>query len=91
MKEKILLTGASGFIGTNLLEDLLAKGYEVKNLDWNKPKIHGQYGYKAVCIHCNNETATFANYKDAVGAWNMRLCTNTHQLNLFNYMENAHE
>ena len=29
MSEKILLTGASGFIGTNLLEDLLEKGYEV--------------------------------------------------------------
>lgn len=39
MSEKILLTGASGFIGTNLLEDLLAKGYEVKNLDWKEPKI----------------------------------------------------
>ena len=39
MGEKILLTGASGFIGTNLLEDLLKKGYEVKNLDWNEPKI----------------------------------------------------
>ena len=39
MSKKILLTGASGFIGTNLLEDLLAKGYEVKNLDWNEPKI----------------------------------------------------
>ena len=39
MKNKILITGASGFIGTNLLEDLLAKGYEVKNLDWNEPKI----------------------------------------------------
>lgn len=39
MKERILLTGASGFIGTNLLEDLLKKGYTVKNLDWNKPKI----------------------------------------------------
>ena len=30
MKDKILLTGASGFIGTNLLEDLITKGYEVK-------------------------------------------------------------
>ena len=39
MGEKILLTGASGFIGTNLLEDLLKKGYEVKNLDLNEPKI----------------------------------------------------
>ena len=39
MKERILLTGASGFIGTNLLEDLIKKGYEVKNIDINSPKI----------------------------------------------------
>jgi nucleoside-diphosphate-sugar epimerase len=36
---KILVTGASGFIGTNLLEDLICKGYEVCNIDFNKPKI----------------------------------------------------
>lgn len=36
---KILLTGASGFIGTNLLEDLLSKGYEVLNIDHKEPKI----------------------------------------------------
>lgn len=39
MKEKILLTGASGFIGTNLLEDLIEKGYEVCNIDIFEPKI----------------------------------------------------
>lgn len=38
-KTKILLTGASGFIGTNLLEDLLSKGYEVCNIDIAAPKI----------------------------------------------------
>lgn len=36
---KILLTGASGFIGTNLLEDLLTKGYKVLNIDFQEPKI----------------------------------------------------
>lgn len=36
---KILLTGASGFIGTNLLEDLLSQGYIVRNIDWKEPKI----------------------------------------------------
>lgn len=36
---KILLTGASGFIGTNLLEDFIREGYKVLNLDFNKPKI----------------------------------------------------
>ena len=39
MKTKVLLTGASGFIGTNLLEDLIEKGYEVCNIDINTPKI----------------------------------------------------
>lgn len=39
MKIKILITGASGFIGTNLLEDLLSKGYDVLNLDIQEPKI----------------------------------------------------
>lgn len=36
---KILITGASGFIGTNLLEYFLEKGYDVLNIDFNKPKI----------------------------------------------------
>ena len=36
---KILITGASGFIGTNLLEDLISKGYVVRNIDINPPKI----------------------------------------------------
>ncbi len=39
MKTKVLITGASGFIGTNLLEDLLGKGYEVLNIDIKKPMI----------------------------------------------------
>ena len=36
---EILLTGGSGFIGTNLLEDLLSKGYEILNIDSHAPKI----------------------------------------------------
>ncbi len=36
---KILLTGASGFIGTNLLENFIREGYKVLNLDFNEPKI----------------------------------------------------
>lgn len=35
----ILITGASGFIGTNLLEYFISKGYVVLNVDLNPPKI----------------------------------------------------
>lgn len=36
---KILLTGASGFIGTNLVEHFLAGGHELLNIDINEPKL----------------------------------------------------
>jgi nucleoside-diphosphate-sugar epimerase len=34
---KILITGASGFIGTNLVADCLEKGISFINVDWNPP------------------------------------------------------
>lgn len=36
---RIIVTGGSGFIGTNLIEDLLEKGFNVLNIDIQKPKI----------------------------------------------------
>lgn len=36
---KVLVTGGSGFIGTNLIEDLLEKNYNVLNIDIKAPKI----------------------------------------------------
>lgn len=44
MKEKILITGASGFIGTNLLESLRDK-YDVLNIDFNAPKNESHLSY----------------------------------------------
>lgn len=41
---KILITGASGFIGTNLLEDL-RKTHDVINIDFNKPKCESHNAY----------------------------------------------
>ena len=41
-KERVLVTGASGFIGSNLLDYLLEKDYDVIGLSRQKnlPKIH---------------------------------------------------
>ena len=38
MNEKIIITGGSGFIGTNLLVKLLEEGYDVLNIDFKEPK-----------------------------------------------------
>src|SRR6478609_1004800 len=35
---KILVTGGSGFIGTNLISFLIEKGHSVKNIDINPPR-----------------------------------------------------
>jgi nucleoside-diphosphate-sugar epimerase len=45
---KFLITGGSGFIGTNLVEYYSSKGHEVLNIDRVKPKIenHNQYWKK---------------------------------------------
>ncbi|MHC8970657.1 NAD-dependent epimerase/dehydratase family protein [Priestia aryabhattai] len=45
MPKKVLITGGSGFIGTNLIEHLIKKGYKVLNIDFNQPKIskHNQF------------------------------------------------
>jgi nucleoside-diphosphate-sugar epimerase len=34
---KILITGGSGFIGTNLIQSYLDQGIDVMNIDWNPP------------------------------------------------------
>ena len=39
VKKKILITGGSGFIGTNLIEKLVLDGHEILNVDIKEPKI----------------------------------------------------
>lgn len=38
MTEKILLTGGSGFIGANVVDRALARGFTVRNLDFRPPR-----------------------------------------------------
>ena len=42
---RIIITGGSGFIGTNLCEHLIEKNYDFINLDINPPKISNHYEY----------------------------------------------
>jgi nucleoside-diphosphate-sugar epimerase len=48
---KILVTGGSGFIGTNVIEHFLSRGYEVLNIDIARPQdINHNHIYKDVDI-----------------------------------------
>nr|WP_255550754.1 NAD(P)-dependent oxidoreductase [Granulicella sp. dw_53] len=51
MQRRLLVTGGSGFIGTNLIEWAASHPrYQVKNLDQNEPLDHAQTRY---FTHCN--------------------------------------
>lgn len=54
--EKILVTGGSGFIGTNLVQNLIDDGFSVLNLDKSKPlnSLHSAY-WKQIDILAKNE------------------------------------
>lgn len=63
-RNKIVVTGASGFIGTNLLEDL-SKEFEVINIDSTKPKNaeHIKYWKDVDLLDCTK-------LRDAIVAFN---------------------
>jgi dTDP-L-rhamnose 4-epimerase len=42
MKQRILITGGAGFIGSHVADELLAAGYAVRVLDSLAPQVHGR-------------------------------------------------
>ena len=55
MKADVLILGGSGFIGTNLLDELILDGFTVKNFDISKPldQKHKKYWIKGDILNKN--------------------------------------
>ncbi len=49
MKTKIAVTGGSGFIGTNLVADLLSKGFDILNIDIQRSPIEEFNSITQIC------------------------------------------
>jgi len=55
MTKRVLVTGGSGFIGTHLMNLLLAKGHLVLNIDIFKPKLESHIPYWKHCDIKNHD------------------------------------
>jgi nucleoside-diphosphate-sugar epimerase len=66
--EKILITGGSGFIGTNLIELFLEKGYNFINLDKASPlnANHLSFWRKGDILNLEDLNATFNEYNPTI-------------------------
>jgi dTDP-L-rhamnose 4-epimerase len=53
--QNILITGGSGFIGSNLALKLIGRGYNVHVIDNLSRQIHGEYPEKSVLYQSINE------------------------------------
>lgn len=51
MKEKILITGGAGFIGSHLADGLIERGHQVRILDNLSPQVHGKKRQRPAYLH----------------------------------------
>ncbi|MCC9135517.1 SDR family NAD(P)-dependent oxidoreductase [Pontibacter silvestris] len=51
MKQKVLITGGAGFIGSHLADELLSQGYEVRALDNLSEQVHGKGCVRPEYLH----------------------------------------
>jgi nucleoside-diphosphate-sugar epimerase len=52
---KVIVTGGSGFIGTNMIELLIKMGFQIANIDIKKPRNKDQTKYWSDIDICNKE------------------------------------
>ncbi len=62
---RVLVTGASGFIGTNFLEKMIADGHEVLNIDFKEPKIKERFN-----VWQNVDITDYSEFEKAVLEFN---------------------
>jgi GlcNAc-P-P-Und epimerase len=87
---RMLITGGSGFIGTNLVDTLMDKGVEVINLDINPPKKTSQALYWEKCDILDFDL-TFRNFEQfqPTHVIHLAACTDTLSTQLDDYAVNT--
>ena len=59
MAKSVLVTGGAGFVGSHLVDELLARGYRVRVLDRLEPQVHGlgasKPGFRPDYLHADAE------------------------------------
>ena len=50
---RYIVTGGSGFIGTNVIALLLSKNYDILNIDIREPQNKDHFNYWIDCNICN--------------------------------------
>ena len=61
---KVLVTGGSGFIGTNMVALLIEYGFEVVNYDIRKPKLNSHLKFWVEVDICNKSQVSISIQKD---------------------------
>ena len=61
---KVLVTGGSGFIGTNMVSLLIEKGFDVVNYDFIKPKLESHLKFWVEVDICNKSQISTSIQKD---------------------------